>query len=275
MIDSARTYCYEKAAQPRSALYYSLRKLARADRDLIVAIHAFYQEIEDIVFECKDHELALQKFNLWRGEVASLAEGKPDHPVMLMLQKSIKQPEQIQEKLFSIIDALEKNLIPAPFATFEDVVIHFMRTAGQRELLIYDFLHKDKVISAEKIYQFMLVVELVNYIQHLHDYVRRDIIYFPVDELMQFRVTSAMLHELKTSSEIKKLLQFQAEKVERAYTKGMEELTPAERTALSHLLIRCEIARVTLKEIQASDYCVLENLITLTPLRYWWVAWRS
>jgi phytoene synthase len=279
-IEQAKIYCYDKAAKPDTALYYSLRNLTSAERDLAVALHAFYQEIENVIFECKDQELAMKKFNWWRSEVAKLSLGKPDHPVMLVLQASVPQLEKIQEKLLTIIAAIEQNLFPASFEKFEDVVIHFMRTAGQRELLIHELLgnnkkNNDKAVSEETIYQLMLVVELVNYVQHLHDYAKRDIIYFPLDELTQFQVSNAMLHELKTTVEIKNLLQFQAEKVERAYAKAMSDLTRAQRAELSHLLIRCEIARKTLREIQASDFMVLENLISLTPLRYWWIAWRS
>lgn len=275
MITQSKTYCYEKAAKPDTAFYYSLRKLTPEQRDLVVAVHAFYQEIEDIVFECKDYELALKKFNWWRGEVVQLSLGKPEHPVMLMLQEIVPQVESIQERLLTMIDAIQENLTPAPFATFEDVVIHFMRTAGQRELLVNELLGVDKSISAETIYQLMLVIELVNYLQHLHDYVRREIIYFPLDELMQFRVSNMMLNELKTTEEIKNLLQHQAEKIDKAYEKALQELTRKQRRELSCLLIRCKIAKTLLKEIQASDFKVMESLISLTPLRYWWIAfWK-
>ncbi len=266
-LDQAIAYCYEKAAKPDTALYYSLRRLALPQRDLVVAVHAFYQEIEDVVFTCNDPELAVKKFNWWRSEVVT---DKPSHPVMCVLRQY-----NFNEKLLTIIAALEQNLFPAPFAKFEDVVIHFIRTAGQRECLIHELLGVDKTISAETIYQLMLVIELANYIQHLHAYAKRNIIYFPLDEMTQFHVSSAMLHELKTTVEIKNLLQYQVDKIERAYRKATNELTRAQRKALSHLLIRCEIARKTLKEIQASDFLVLENLISLTPLRYWWIAWLS
>jgi phytoene synthase len=266
-IDQAIAYCYEKVAKPDTALYYSLRRLALPQRNLVVAVHAFYQEIEDVVFTSNDPELAMKKFNWWRSEV--VAEN-PSHPVMCVLRQY-----NSQEKLLTIIAAIEQNLFPAPFAKFEDVVIHFIRTAGQRELLIHQLMDIDKSISAETVYQLMLVIELANYIQHLHAYAKRDIIYFPIDEMAQFHVSNTMLHDLKTTSEIKNLLQYQVDKIERAYNKATSELTKVQRKALSHLLIRCEIARKTLQEIQASDFLVLENLISLTPLRYWWIAWRS
>lgn len=275
MLTDAKTYCYNKVAQPSEALYYSLRKLSPNQRDLVVAIHTFYQEIEEVVFECNDHELGLKKLNWWRGEVLSLGKEEAHHPVMIMLKNAAVKPELIQEKLLTIIDAFEPNLMPAPFDSFEDVVVHFMRTAGQREELIYALLKKDETISTEIIYQLMLVVELVNYIQHLRAYVRRDIIYFPIDELMQFHVSNEMLREFKTTMEIKNLLQHQSEKINRAYFEGVKKLSRGDRSVLSHLLIRCEIAIAVWQEIKAIDYTVLENLIKLTPLRYGWLALRA
>lgn len=275
MSNWAKEYCYEKAARPDSPIYYSLRYLNSAERDVVVAVHAFYREIEGVVFECQDHDLAVAKFNWWRSEVAKIATDTPDHPVTVFLQNTLSLDESVLEKLFSIIDAIQHDSIPASFSTFEDIVIHFMRTAGVRELLINEQLKIDKAISSEIIYQLMLVVELVDYIQHLRRYVRRDFIYFPADELLQFHVTPADLCELKTTTEIKNLLRYQAEKVERAYKDACAGMTRQMREELSQLLIRCEIARATMRAIQAGDFCVLENLIGLTPLRFWWIAWRT
>jgi len=269
--NTAKTYCYEKAAPPDSALYYSLRKLNVQQREAVVAIHAFYREIEDIVFECQDHELALIKFNWWRSEVAKLTLDKPDHPVMVLLQNNLENLLPVQQRLLTIIDGFEQSFVFESFATFEDVVVHWMRTAGERELLINELLQNNEIVTAEIIYQLMLVIEIVHYLQHLRRYVRRGLIYFPVDELQQWGVTQTMLQEFVTTESIKKLLQHQAEKVARAYAVS-KTLNGKQRAALSHLMIRSEIARTTLHEIQRSDFRVLENLIVLTPLRYWWIA---
>src|SRR5579872_256534 len=150
MKTSAQQYCDEKVAQPNSALYYSLRKLSPEQRNQVVAIHAFYREIEDILFECQDPELARIKFNWWRGEVLKLTVNKSDHPVLILLQENSIHLEKIQERLLKIIDGFEQNPI---FETFEEVVIHWMRTAGERELLLNEILLNEEMISQEMIYQ--------------------------------------------------------------------------------------------------------------------------
>ncbi len=247
-----------------STLYFSLKKLAPVQRGAVAAICAFYKEIEDVLFECSDFSVAHAKFNWWRAEIVKQT---PDHPVAKELQKIIPQFSLAPEKFIELIDGVEQGLSFATFANFEDVVIHFMRTAGVRELLIYDVVQKNKSVSVETIYQFMLVIELVKYIQYLRRYVRRGLIYFSEDELKKFHVTPALLAEYKTTTEIINLLKFQAEKVERAYAK-----ISAAQTELAFFIVRAKMASATLKEIQASHFCVLENFIDLTPLRKWWTA---
>lgn len=256
-----KKYCYDHAVKPGSPFYYSLRSLTSAERDVTVAVHAFYNELEAVVFSSQEPNVIAAKITWWRAEILRDA---PDHPVLVFLKKF----NVSQEKLLALVDGIAERIYPTPFANFEDVVIHLMRTAGVRELLLA------KTSSAEVVYQLMLVVELTHYLQHLRYYLQHNIIYFPTDEMVKFGVTFAMLSQLKMTAEIQHLLQFQAEKIERAYQVAQAQLTQSARQELSSLLIRGEIARVTLREIQASDFSVLENLISLTPLRCWWVAWR-
>ena len=249
-------YCYQKAAPPGSTFYYSLRKLNPAARNVVVAINAFYKELEDVIFTYTDVSIAQAKFNWWRDEVIKIADGKPDHPVSLILQQYMAKFNLSPFKLIEMIDGVEQNLSPLVFPTFEDVVIYFMRTAGVRECLI---ANASQFYEQEIIYQSMLVIELFNTMQNLHRYTQRGLNYFPEDELKKF-------------PDIKQLLQYQVEKIELAYKKTREQLTSESRTGLSSLLIRCDIARATCKEIQLSGFPVMEQFIDLTPVRKWWIS---
>ena len=265
MKKNSQDYCYEKAAQPTAGLYYSLRKIPVEKRDLVVAVHAFYREIEDVIFECHEPELALVKLNWWRIELT-----KPSHhPVLVVLQNALSSSQRLEK----IIDGFQQMIIPSSFETFEDVVIQWMRTAGERELLINDILNVDKIISNEIIYQLMLVIEIVNYIQHLHRYMHHHAIYFAQDEMKRFAVTEDMLNVYVTTDAIKNLLRYQVEKVERAQA-VINTLSREQRTALRYLLVCSEMAQATLRVIQESDFKVLENFISLTPLRYWWIGFK-
>lgn len=261
-----KQYCYDKAAPKGSALYFSVRKLAPSHRDAIVGIFAFYHEIEQVTMMYEDVNTAHLKLNWWRDQVIRIQDEKPSHPVAIFLQETLAVVKVSPLRLIEIIDGLEQNITAPVFPKFEDVVIHIMRTAGVRESLVADVLQAD--VSQEVIYQAALVIELVHYIQHLHRYVRKDLIYFSQEELQKFHVAEADFREFVTTENIQNLLQFQIDKVQRAYQKVM---TP-NRKQLSNILTRCKLALVILQMIEAENFKVLENFIDITPLRKWWVV---
>jgi phytoene synthase len=268
-------YCQQKVTTNEPGFIFSLKKLTPEQRDAVTAVMAFYLEIDDVVFECQEMAVAFTKLNWWRLEVTQLMAGQAvDHPVMLALQQIKKQVPFSALRLVDMIDGIAQNLNFSPFNTFEDITLHIINTAGVRELLIAEIVGHDAKISSETIYPFALVLELARYVQHLRRYVRRGLIVLGEDELVKFQVSPAILQAYQTTPEIKNLLQYQVEKAEFAYQKANALLSESERRLLRNLLLRCQMALTLLREIQASEFSVLENLISLTPFKCWWVALR-
>lgn len=262
-------YCYEKASPPGTTLYYSLRHFSKKQRDAIVAIFAFYYEIEDITLMYEDFNTARIKLNWWRDEIISIQDGaRPHHLVAVFLQQTGINPSS----LIDLIQGLEENLTAPIFSTFEDVVIHIMRTVGKREKAIAEILNLDFDSKSDVFQQIIFIIDMVHYIQHLHRYVKHNLVCFSQDELQKFHIGENDFKEFVTTPNIRELLQYQAEKIHRAYQNIKHEQIPPE---LRYQLIRCKIAMATLKVIQKSDFKVLENYIDITPLKKWWIAWRG
>lgn len=265
-------YCYQKIASRGSANYYVLRKLNLSKRNAIAAILAFYQEIEAITLDYQEKGIATAKLNWWREQILKISIEKLEHPIALALQENFEActfltEDQLKKNLLEIIDGLEQNLSPCLFQTFQDVVIQVMRTAGNRDLLISQFLDKTHSINSEVIYQFSLFIELVNHIQHLHRYAMRGIIYFSIDEMQHYSVTEKDFFELKDLPPIQNLLSFQNEKIKKCYA------ITANTLKQPYFIIRSKIALAIWDAICEENYKVLENFITITPLRYWWISW--
>ena len=74
-------YCQQKAAGSGSSFYYSFLFLPPERRRAITALYAFCREVDDVVDETPDPQLAATRLAWWRDEVANLAAGKPQHPV--------------------------------------------------------------------------------------------------------------------------------------------------------------------------------------------------
>src|SRR3989454_7428832 len=68
-------YCQQKAAASGSSFYYSFLFLSRERRRAITALYAFCREVDDVVDETSDAQLAAAKLAWWRAEVANLDAG--------------------------------------------------------------------------------------------------------------------------------------------------------------------------------------------------------
>jgi phytoene synthase len=272
---TSEQYCYQKVAASGSAFFYSISKLPNAQRDAIAALAALYQELNDIAYECHDASLARVKFAWWRNEIANCQTNKSDHPVILTLQKHLETFKLAPQRLVDLLDGIEQNLNLSPFKTFEEVTLHIIHTAGLLELLIAHVQAQTETISSEIIYSLALVTTLTEHIQCLHRDSQRGLVYLADDEREQHAVTEAMLHAKKVTPELKKLLAFQHEKIERAYSKALKEIHADEKLYCTSLMIRVEIARAILRKIAANGYQVLETHFTLAPIRIWWITGKT
>jgi len=257
---------YKDIAPVGSALYYSVRSLSPIEREQVLAVYAFYKQIENITLSYSDIHIAHTKLQWWRGEVIKIQDGKATHPL------AQKLPPQVANELLEIIAGLEQNLTCPEFETFEDVFIHFMRTAGLREMLVYSLLAKEneKLMSSEVLYQMAFIFEFTHYLKNLRHYVRRGLFYFSQQELRQFQVTDAQLREYKTTPQIIELLRFQIDKIKKAdqFVNNNSE----GQYFPKNQFIQCKIARAELRAIERNGYKVLEKYIDLSPLKYWWLA---
>ena len=70
-------------------------------------------------------------------------------------------------------------------------------------------------------------------------------------------------------------MRFQAERAHRCYDEALALLDPADRRAQKPGLMMANIYRTLLREIEADDFQVLHQRISLTPLRKLWIAMRT
>jgi phytoene synthase len=64
-------YCQQKAARSGSSFYYSFLFLPPNQRRAITALYAFCREVDDVVDECQDPQIAATKLAWWRQELAA------------------------------------------------------------------------------------------------------------------------------------------------------------------------------------------------------------
>ena len=268
-------YCQERAAQSGSSFYYSFLFLEPLRRQAITALYAFCREVDDVVDECPDALLARAKLGWWRSEVAALYEGHPTHPVTQALAASLKGFYLPQEQLLEIIDGMEMDLDQLRYADFKALHLYCYRVASVVGLLAAEIFGYSDRQTLKYAHDLGLAFQLTNIIRDVGEDARRGRIYLPQDELSRFGVTEADLLQAHYSDNFHRLMAFQVERARTLYQQAFAQLPAADRKAQRAGLIMAAIYRATLDEIERDDYRVLDQRISLPPLRKLWLAGKT
>jgi phytoene synthase len=268
-------YCEDKAASSGSSFYYSFRFLSRDKRRAITALYAFCREVDDVVDETSDANVARTTLGWWRNEVAAIYSGQPQHPVALALVPIVKQFNLAQELLLEIIDGMEMDLDQPRYADFKSLQLYCYRVASVVGLLsaeIFGYTNRDTLKYA---HDLGIAFQLTNIIRDVGEDARRNRIYLPLDELQQFGVTADDIFHSRETENFNKLMAFQIERAQRFYQQAMEHLPTVDRKSQVTGLIMAAIYRAVLDEVIASGCHVLKERVSLTTRYKLWLAIKT
>ena len=268
-------YCQQRAAASGSSFYYSFLFLEPRRRQAITALYAFCREVDDVVDECPDAGLARTKLDWWRGELAALYTGRPSHPVTQALLGSLKEFHLPQEQLLEIIDGMEMDLDNTRYADFKALHLYCYRVASVVGLLAAEIFGYSERQTLKYAHDLGLAFQLTNIIRDVGEDARRGRIYLPQDEIARFGVTEADLLHANYSDNFRRLMAFQVERARATYQQAFAQLPAVDRKAQRAGLVMAAIYRATLNEIVRDSYRVLDQRISLPPLRKLWLAGKT
>lgn len=268
-------YCQDKAASSGSSFYYSFRFLPKDRRRAITALYAFCREVDDVVDECSDANVARTTLNWWRGEVAAIYGGTPTHPVCIALAPIVKQFNLAQEHLLEIIDGMEMDLDQPRYADFKSLQLYCYRVASVVGLLSAEIFGYADRQTLKYAHDLGIAFQLTNIIRDVGEDARRNRIYLPMDEMQQFGVTAADILSARETENFQKLMAFQIERARRYYQHAFDHLPAIDRKAQRTGLIMAAIYQATLNEVEASGCHVLKERVSLTTRYKLWLAFKA
>ncbi|MDP2761624.1 MAG: presqualene diphosphate synthase HpnD [Sideroxyarcus sp.] len=268
-------YCQDKAAASGSSFTLSFRFLPQDKRRAMTALYAFCREVDDVVDECSDANVARTTLNWWRNEVAAIYGGTPQHPVCQALVPLVKQFSLPQEHLLEIIDGMEMDLDQPRYADFKSLQLYCYRVASVVGLLSVEiFGYRDRQ-TLKYAHDLGIAFQLTNIIRDVGEDARRNRIYLPMDELEQFGVTAADILNARETENFHKLMVFQIERARRYYLKAFGHLPAVDRKAQRSGLIMAAIYQAVLDEVERSGCHVLQERVALTPTYKLWLALQA
>jgi len=267
-------YCQQKAAASGSSFYYSFLFLPAERRRAITALYAFCREVDDAVDETLEPDLAAAKLAWWRSEVANLFAGTPQHPVTKALYPHLARG-LTRERMNEIIDGMEMDLTQTRYLDWPNLERYCYRVAGVVGLLAAGIFGYRDARTLDYARELGIAFQLTNIVRDVGEDARRNRIYLPMADLKQFEVPAADILQGRETPQFKALMAFEAARAREHYKKALQALPAGERKAQRPGLVMAAIYRTLLDEIERDGYRVLTHKTSLTPLRKFWIAWKT
>lgn len=267
-------YVQQKAASSGSSFYYAFLFLPAERRAAITAFYAFCREVDDVVDEISDPSVAQSTLAWWQKEVQQAFAGHPTHPVMHALMPHVKVYDIEAHHLLSVIEGCQMDLTQTRYLDFAGLQRYCHLVAGVVGEVAAKIFGQTDAATTLYAHKLGLAFQLTNILRDVGEDAMRGRIYLPIDELKQFDVKAQDLMQRHYSDRFRALMKFQAARAHSLYDEAMTLLPAADKRTQKPGLMMASIYRTLLREIEADNFQVLHQRVSLTPLRKLWLAWK-
>lgn len=275
-------YCQQKTRESGSSFTLSFRVLPSDKRNAMTALYAFCREVDDVVDECTDYQIAQTKLAWWKQEIQRLFHETPQHPVTQALRPVITQFGLQESHFIEIIDGMQMDTQYNRYADFEQLQLYCYRVASVVGLLSAQIFGYHNPQTQGYAHDLGMAFQLTNIIRDVGEDARRGRIYLPLDELEAAGVTEDQILRSQRSPQLQALLMQQIDRAEHYYDKALSQLATEDRKAQRPGLMMAAIYRALLNEIRQEPQLVLTHKIALPPFRKltlalgaWWRGRQS
>ncbi len=272
-------YCQERAAASGSSFYYSFLFLPPETRRAIIAFYALCRELDDVVDECRERQVAEAKLDWWRDEIERYTQGVPQHPATRALADTERGRSVAPALLLEIVDGMAMDLGHVRYPDFRSLNLYCHRVAGVVGEVAAAIFEGARGAHDRDVRRYAhtlgLAFQLTNIIRDVGEDARRGRIYLPLDELARFGVAESDILNGRDTPAFQALMQFQYERAQASYAEALAVLPASSRRAQRPGLAMAAIYRAVLDEIRRAGFPVLRARIALTPLRKLWLAGKT
>lgn len=244
-------YCRQKAAESRSSFLAAFRFLPQRRQDAMTVLYAFCRELDDVVDDCTDMQVAQTTLNWWRADLAKVFDGgAPEHPVCRALQGVVAEFALPHDELAEIIEGMQMDLTQARYANFAELQLYCHRVAGVVGRLITRILGFSRPETLDYADKMGLALQLTNIIRDVGEDARNGRIYLPMEDLQRFDVPAQTIMQAAPTPQFAELMAFQIARARATYREALALLPAADKKPQKMGLILAAIYYALLNEIE-------------------------
>lgn len=256
---NAAEYCRQKAAAMGTSFYYSTLYCSAEIKCDLFALHAFANQLAEVITDCSDPGVARMKLGWWVEEVGRMIRGQARHPVTLELARVRDRFPDTDAVIMQLIRQHDLQINPEPPQTYADL----MAFLGEGPGLLWKL--SAQICGCRDPRTPGIISHLGSrfaWFQIMQDTRQQLRSYWPREELTGTVEDDAFYA-------------FQIQRLTQELESGTGKLADVDQANQLPALIMARIITTACAEIARSGYRLQQEKIHLTPLRKLWIAWRT
>jgi squalene synthase HpnC len=263
-LRSAERYCSKLAREHYENFTVASLLLPPALRPHFHAIYAFCRWADDLGDETGGGQKALELLAWWREQLMSCYDGRPEHPVMVALARTILEFGIPPEPFLDLIHAFEQDQAVKEYETFEDVLDYCKYSANPVGRLVLYACSAFTMENAALSDNVCTGLQLANFWQDVSRDLHIGRVYIPAADRTRFGYSATALRAREFNSAFKELMRFQVQRTREFFERGLPlvERVPGIVRIDIELFIRG--GQAILRKIERQGYNVWRQRPTLT-----------
>jgi squalene synthase HpnC len=263
-LRTAERYCSKLAREHYENFTVASLLLPWALRPHFHAIYAYCRWADDLGDETGGGAKALELLAWWREQLLSCYNGRPEHPVMVALARTIREFNIPPDPFLDLIHAFEQDQAVEEYETFEDLLNYCKYSAnpvGRLVLYVCSAFTPEHAALSD---QVCTGLQLANFWQD----VSRDLdigrVYLPAADRVHFGYSDTDLRARQFNSAFEELMRFQVQRTRKFFERGspLVERVPGIVRIDIELFIRG--GQAILRKIERQGYNVWRQRPVLT-----------
>jgi phytoene synthase len=259
----------------RSNFFYAFLCLPRPQREAIYAVYAFCRIVDDAVDVGHDRAAQRKELERWRGEIALVFEGRPEHPAAQRLQEAVRLFRIPREALNEIIAGVEMDLDRSTYETFEELYPYCYRVASAVGLCCIEIFGYTDTRARVYAVDLGVALQLTNIMRDVEPDAQAGRVYLPQEELKRFGVTGDDLSAARYTPAFVRLMEHQAARARAYYERAWAALPRADARTLFAAEIMGRTYYALLRLMEQRRFRVFGERVSVSTSRKLAIALRS
>lgn len=267
-----------------SNLYYSLLFTKPQQKKAIIVLHHFYQELESILDKTSSIEMALQRFQWWRGELHRIFNGTPEHFAGKALAPLITEYNLPKDIFTALLNGIEAKMLRQGYENDEQLIEDAHHTFSLLAILVAHVLGN----TSKEAYWFARELgvcwQITHNIKRLPWDLHKQRLYLPLHDLEQHHVTQENLRaffaqnkkpDQRLEENIKQVLIVSINLAKQHYTNALQQATATTKKMQLPNIIYTQLDLATVGLIEKKRFSKKLFPLSISPLKKWWVSTRK